>query len=279
MGECDEESACQSSIISAVNAKELQCKGYRSCYEGQFSLSCTEDESCEIECEGDDACRGSTISADYVKELQCKDEKACTDATIAINSVADDFGIECGDGGCANLDVTINAMGDLGEIKCSGDGACVGASFTFVNSGTAAVSIETIDCDGEDACKDATFTFSGSFNVDECKCGDVGEDFGCDGTTGLTTSICGKGGIDPVITYAAAAIADNADVIDDKTVQDEDAYSYTISLSKNALLNLWLLVAVCLVSNLIVFYCCYRGSNKNVTFDSKEANDRYVSDQ
>merc|ERR1712087_786407 len=242
-------SACQSSEITAINAKELKCNGYRACYNGVFDLTCTEDEPCEISCEGDEACRGVNIMADYVSELTCKDDNACTDATIIISDAANDFSIECSDGGCVNSQISINSTNDLGEIKCSESG-CIGTTFDISYALTGSISIETIDCDGEDACKDAVFTFNGDIRVDECKCGEVGdEDFGCDGTSGLTTTQCNDGGIDVNI------------------------------LAANAMANLWGLAAMCLLVNLIALFCCYRGTNKSVAFESNAANERYVSDQ
>ena len=288
--ECDEESACQSSTITATNAKELKCNGYRACYGGVFELSCTQEEPCEIQCEGDEACRDVTINADYVKELQCKDDGACTDAVITISSAQDDFGLECSEGGCTNAQITINATSNLGEIKCSGETACSGAAFNIINSGSASIGIEKVECDGEDACKDATFSFTGTVTIDECKCGDIGEDYGCDGTTGLTVSRCSEGGIATTAAPApfsaanafAAALAQDGD-LDEEDLNNDDVdvgtYSYEISLSANALANLWGLAAMCLVSNLILFFCCVRKSNKSVGFDSNAANERYVSDQ
>merc|ERR1712228_708789 len=167
--------------------------------------------------------------------------------------MGNDFSIECSDGGCVNSQITITSTNDLGEIKCSESG-CIGTTFDISYALTASISIETIDCDGEDACKDAAFTFNGDIRVDKCKCGEVGdEDFGCDGTSGLTTTQCEDGGID-VNILAANAIVENGDVDDEiVAVDDVNEYSFEISLSANALqtYGVWL-QCVC---SLILLHC------------------------
>merc|ERR1711933_609295 len=124
---------------------------------------------------------------------------------------------------------------------------------------------------GESACDGATFSFSGSaITIDECKCGEVGdEDFGCTNTVGLTPYMCKEGGIPAPVSALAG---DN-----DEDESDLSLYSYEISLSTSALANLWGLAALCMLTNIVALFCCFRKS-KSVSFESDDK-EQYISER
>merc|ERR1712039_362363 len=240
---------------------------------------------------------------------KCEGNNACSGAQIVVSSAVDEFGIECSEGGCAGVSVQVTTMGnDLKEIKCD-ENACANAQFALINNGASDVSIDKIACDGEDACLNALFTFSGvsAIVAEECECGDEGdEDYGCDGVIGLNDVNCQQGGVEDApslsptpapttssptpsptfgndLKFAAAAKAlngalHNAD--DDAIVaSDLDVETLQISLSPTALANLWGLAALCIVGNLVAYFCFCRGSKRNVRFDQNGGQDQYISDQ
>merc|ERR1712154_166622 len=150
-----------------------------------------------------------------------------------------------------------------------------------------------IACDGEDACLNALFTFSGvsAIVAEECECGDEGdEDYGCDGVIGLNDVNCQQGGVDDapslsptqaptndLLAAAAEALNGVLDDADDAVVtSDLDVEKLQISLSPTALANLWGMAALCIVGNLVAYFCFCRGSKRNARFDQNSGKDQYI---
>merc|ERR1711897_121256 len=82
---------------------------------------------------------------------------------------------------------------------------------------------------------------------------------------------------------SAAAEALNGvldDAGDDAVVSsDVDVETLQISLSPTALANLWGLAALCIVGNLVAYFCFCRGTKKRVRFEQNGRHDQYISDQ
>merc|ERR1712157_549369 len=82
---------------------------------------------------------------------------------------------------------------------------------------------------------------------------------------------------------AAAAEALNGvldDAGDDAVVaSDLNMETLQISLSPTALANLWGLAALCIVGNLVAYFCFCRGTKKRVRFGQNGGQDQYISDQ
>merc|ERR1711933_380237 len=82
---------------------------------------------------------------------------------------------------------------------------------------------------------------------------------------------------------AAAAEALNGvlhDAGDDAVVADDlDVQSLQISLSPTALANLWGMAVLCIVGNLVAYFCFCRRTKKSVSFGQNGGQDQYISDQ
>merc|ERR1719410_1412306 len=80
---------------------------------------------------------------------------------------------------------------------------------------------------------------------------------------------------------SAAAEALNGvldDAGDDAVVaSDLDMETLQISLSPTALANLWGMAALCIVGNLVAYFCFCRGTKKRVRFGQNGGQDQYIS--
>merc|ERR1719410_587717 len=81
---------------------------------------------------------------------------------------------------------------------------------------------------------------------------------------------------------SAAAEALNGvldDAGDDAVVSsDLDMETLQINLSPTALANLWGMAALCIVGNLVAYFCFCRGTKKRVRFEQNGGQDQYISD-
>merc|ERR1712190_352003 len=230
------------------------------------------------------ACAGATINADFVSEISCKDDNACAGTTITVTSAAEDFEVECGENSCVGLTLTASVASDVKGFKC-GEGGCIGATFGLTTVNGANIQVETIDCDGDASCENESFNFEYPyFSIDECKCGEIGEeDYGCNGVTGLDIVSEDKcTAVEIIVSYAQAVVQD-----EDSGNTDDDLLGLTsgentlkIELSSSALMNLWLMVAVCLFGNALAYWCFCRGPKTSVSIGPNGgAHDQYISDQ
>merc|ERR1739845_173933 len=82
----------------------------------------------------------------------------------------------------------------------------------------------------------------------------------------------------PPAAEALNGVLDDAG--DDAVVaRDLDMETLQISLSPTALANLWGLAALCIVGNLVAYFCFCRGTKKRVRFGQNGGQDQYISDQ
>merc|ERR1712157_489566 len=82
----------------------------------------------------------------------------------------------------------------------------------------------------------------------------------------------------PPAAEALNGVLDDAG--DDAVVSsDLDMETLQISLSPTALANLWGLAALCIVGNLVAYFCFCRGTKKRVRFEQNGRHDQYICDQ
>merc|ERR1712048_1139778 len=263
--QCEGDEACKDVTIMADFVKELKCEGDNACSGAQIVVSSAVDEF-GIEC-SEGGCAGVSVQVttmgNDLKEIKC-DENACANAQFAfINNGASDVSID--------------------KIACDGEDACLNALFTF--SGVSAIVAEECECGDEG---DEDYGCDGVIGLNDVNCQQGGVDDAPSlsptqaptnnpTTSSPTPSPTFGGSVVPTpeptpsptfddLKFAAAAKALNGALhnADDDAVVTSDVNVETlqISLSPTALANLWGMAALCIVGNLVAYFCFCRGPKK-----------------
>ena len=96
--ECKERRECRGDTFTQ-RFEQLKCEAKEACENAVFTLECRRNRKCTIECTKRGACRNAMITVNgpgVLEKITCSGgENVCRDMTVIVNSVAEDFYMEC----------------------------------------------------------------------------------------------------------------------------------------------------------------------------------------